>query len=337
MNKKALRADVLLLLTALLWGFGFVAQRSGMRFVGPFSYNGIRFIVGAVSLLPLCFFRAVKGLEEHSRQGILADSLLAGTVLFFGVIIQQIGILFTTAGNAGFLTGLYVVLVPVIGVCMKRKTGAFTWIGAVITLVGIYFISGGGKLSTVNAGDLIIIISAFFWAAHVLVIDRLVQKNDPILLSIGQFVVCGVFCLLGAFTLEPNIRGFLSTTAPQLLAQSEFAWKTLPDLVSGLGRLSTADLIDMLIPILYGGLIAVGIAYTLQVVAQKDAPPAHTTIILCFEGSFAVLGGVLLLNEPLVAHSLIGFVFMLAGMLLSQWDAIHDNNKVIRQDTPFPE
>jgi drug/metabolite transporter (DMT)-like permease len=326
MNKKALRSDLLLLLTALIWGFGFVAQRSGMRYVGPFAFNMIRFLLGSVSLIPLILFRKSKGIEDSidkkNEKNIFGSSFIAGCCLFLAVMIQQFGILFTTAGKAGLITGLYVVLTPIIGNFFGRKTGVFTYIGALLTLVGLYFISAAGKLDAINIGDLITFISAFFWAAHVLLIDRLVQNNDSIRLSAGQFAVCGLLCLPFTFLVEPHISGFIERIKPDLLEQGVFVWKTLPLIAANLKNESLAYIADMLIPLCYGGFAAVGIAYTLQVVAQKDAPPAHATIILCFEGCFAAIGGIVILHEPLGYWTIIGFVCMLAGMLISQWEVV---------------
>ncbi|MHB9292978.1 hypothetical protein Holit_02095 [Hollandina sp. SP2] len=298
MNTRTIRADVLLLLTSCIWGFAFVAQRSGMEYVGPFMFNGIRFILGSFSLLPLIFIRNVKSDKPESKpsptgagkRAWIGSSLLAGTCLFIAASLQQIGIIYTTAGHSGFITGLYVVLVPIFGIALKRKTGLPTWIGAVCTLTGLFFLSTAGDMSAINLGDGITAVGAIFWAFHVLVIDRLVRKVDPLMLSAGQFAWCGI-CSLGlaclgreSFSLEAVVRG--------------------------------------LVPILYGGLGSVGIAYTLQVVAQQDAPPAHATIILCLEGVFAALGGCLILAEPLGSWTLVGFACMFCGMVAAQWEIL---------------
>jgi drug/metabolite transporter (DMT)-like permease len=182
-----------------------------------------------------------------------------------------------------------VVLVPIFGIFLGRKTGLPTWIAAALTLTGLYFLSAAGNLDSINPGDLITAVSAVFWTFHVLLIDALVQKVDPLQLSSGQFAWCGVLSLIVAFFTESF-------------------------------ELSAA--LDGIIPILYGGLCSVGIAYTLQVVAQRDAPPAHASIILCLEGVFAAIGGVLLLSEPLGRWTLLGFVFMFSGMLATQWEVI---------------
>jgi len=327
MNKRALRADILLMLTAAIWGFGFVAQRSGMEYVGPFAFNGIRFILGSISLLPFIFIRRSRlAADVVPLKQMLLPSLAAGSCLFAAVIFQQFGIIFTTAGNAGFITGLYVVLTPIFGIFLGRKTGKATWVGSILTLLGLYFISVAGRPS-VNPGDIIVVISAFFWAAHVLLIDRLMQGQrdfsiDPLELSSGQFAVCGFFSLLGAFLIEPYVSTAVETIDPSLLVSGIFSWKPFPALIAAVSAGTISFPVQAVIPILYGGLGSVGIAYTLQVIAQRDAPPAHAVIILCFEGCFAAFGGVLLLSEKAGAWTLLGFIFMFAGMLSTQWEVI---------------
>ena len=319
-------ADVLLLLTAAVWGFGFVAQRSGMLYVGPFTYNGISFLLGSLSLLPLIVFIRKRGgaRQKLNRKTLLLSSFIAGTCLFIAVTFQQLGMMFTTAGNAGFITGLYVVLTPVFGIFLGRKTGKATWIAAVLTLTGLYFLSSAGKLNNINPGDIVIAVSAIFWACHVLIIDWLVQKTDPLALSSGQFAFAGLYALAGAFLIEPPLSRWLLTLGPELLSSGLCTWKSFTALIGGLasGEVPVSLISSALVPILYGGLASVGIGYTLQVVAQRDAPPAHATIILCLEGCFAALGGVLLLHEPLGIWTIVGFILMFTGMLVSQWEVI---------------
>jgi len=333
-NRAALRADILLLLTAAIWGLGFVAQRSGMEYIGPFAFNGIRFILGSLSLLPFIFFRRGKlirlGQSAPSLRYLFLVSLAAGGCIFVAVMLQQFGIIFTTAGNAGFITSLYVVLTPVFGIFIGRKTGIPTWIGCVLTLAGLFFISVAGSPGSINPGDVLVFISAFFWTVHVLLIDRLINKTgkgiihslDPLELSAGQFAVCGILSLIGAFLAEPYINTIVESINPTLISAGLFAWKPLPELITAPIKENVLFSADALIPVLYGGLCSVGIAYTLQVVAQRDAPPAHATIILCFEGCFAALGGVLLLSEKPGTWTLLGFVLMLGGMLATQWEVI---------------
>jgi drug/metabolite transporter (DMT)-like permease len=334
MNKRALRADILLLLTAGIWGFGFVAQRSGMEYVGPFAYNGIRFLLGSFSLLPLVVFRrraaALNAKPAYNARDSLRRfvlySLAAGACLFVAVMLQQFGIMFTTAGNAGFITGLYVVLTPVFGIFLGKKTGLATWLGSASTLGGLYFLSAAGHLDAINPGDIITVASAVFWACHVLLIDRLVRGIDPIVLSAGQFTVCGLLALAGALLAEPFVIPLAERINPELIGAGMFTWLPFPALLNGMANGMAEGTVrfpaEALIPILYGGLGSVGIAYTLQVVAQRDAPPAHATIILCLEGCFAALGGFLLLGEQVGRWTLLGFVLMLAGMLVTQWEVI---------------
>ena len=360
MNKKALRADLLLLLTAAVWGFGFVAQRSGMEYIGPFAYNGVRFILGSVCLLPLIFFmrnqKRRAGVSSLKINNLLIPSLAAGTVLFIAVMLQQIGIIFTTAGNAGFITGLYVVFTPIFGIFLKRKTGLPTWIGSVLTLTGLYFISAAENPGEINPGDFIVFISAFFWTAHVLLIDKLINTSgsmheengepksalpepaaklhlDPVEFSAGQFAVCGFLSMAGAFFIEPFIVHAVESIDPALLEEGLFSWLPFPALVSALGNGDVTITFEALIPVLYGGMCSVGIAYTLQAVAQRDAPPAHATIILCFEGCFAAAGGFLLLSEKAGMWTLLGFIFMLAGMIATQWEVIAKGQGK-KNDTP---
>lgn len=326
MNQRALRADILLLITACVWGFGFVAQRSGMEYVGPFAYNAVRFLLGSLSLLPLILYRKTKGLESGGAGAgrFVLSSLAAGTCLFVAVNLQQLGIMFTTAGNAGFITGLYVVLTPILGIFLGKKTGIPTWIGAVFTLTGLYFLSAAGHL-TINPGDMLIALSAVFWAVHVLLIDALVRFNDPIRLAAGQFAWSGLFALIPAFTIEPFIGGWaLKLLGPELVSSALFSWRSLPELIAGLGEAgdSAAPLLNAVVPILYGGFGSVGVAYTLQIVAQRDAPPAHATIILCLEGFFAALGGIILLSEPVGPWTILGFVLMFGGTLVTQWEVL---------------
>ncbi|MDR0759984.1 MAG: DMT family transporter [Treponema sp.] len=302
MNKQAVRADALLLLTACIWGFAFVAQRTSMGYMGPFTFNGIRFLLGSFSLVPLILFRRRASANGKpaplSFRVFLVSSFLAGICLFLAASLQQIGVIYTTAGNSGFITGLYVVLTPIAGIFLGKKTRLPTWIGAALTVTGLFFLSVASQIFgrdvsagsfIINPGDLIVAVSAVFWTLHVLVIDSLVQRIDAVILSAGQFFCCGLLSLIIAL--------FTETIVP-------------------------AQLNAALIPILYGGICSVGIAYTLQVVAQKFAPPAHATILLSLEGAFAAIGGVLILSESLGLWTLLGFVLMFAGMFATQWDVI---------------
>ncbi len=290
MDTRTARADALLLLTATIWGFAFVAQRVGMEYVGPFTFNGVRFALGSLSLVPLLFVldrRPARGrqlLPPAGKVNLMAGGGLAGLFLFAGASLQQAGLVYTTAGNAGFITGLYVVIVPIMGLVLRQRTNTGTWLGALLASVGLYFLSITAQFS-IAWGDLLVLIGAFFWAAHVLLIGWLSPRMDALKLAITQFAACSLLSLMTAVAFET------------------MTWEGLRQAA---------------LPILYGGLASVGVAYTLQVVAQKDAPPAHAAILLSLESVFAALGGGLLLGEVLTPRALGGCGLMLAGMLLSQ-------------------
>ena len=286
---SAWRHDALLLLAAMIWGFAFVAQRAGMQHLGPLAFNGIRFAIGAVVILPVVVARG--GLASHGsrREGQPARlppkaMLLIGGVLFVAATLQQYGVVYTTAGKAGFITGLYVIVVPLLGLVVGQRVPVATWCGAGLAVVGMYLLSFGVDLE-VARGDLLCLLGAVFWALHVQIIGRLSRRHDPYAIACGQFAVCAVLSLIGALLLE-------RTTWPAIRAAA--------------------------LPILYTGLLSVTVAYTLQVVAQRRAPPAHAAVILSLEAVFAVLGGWLALGETLALRALLGCATMLAGMLLSQ-------------------
>jgi drug/metabolite transporter (DMT)-like permease len=300
---REFRAELLLLLAAAIWGFAFVAQRIGMDSVGPFTFSAVRSILGSLSLLPLIALRRKRTAAEALRNGNAGPqrpslgkrtlyALIAGTVLFGGASLQQVGLVTTTAGNAAFITSLYVVLVPIVGVLMGRKLGARAWLAAVLAVVGLYFISVKGSLS-VSSGDLLELAGAFFWTAQIIVIGRLAPKTDPIELSAGQFAVNAFWSLLVALFTEP-------------LPFSQ-AWST--------GIWAAA------LPILYAGILSSGVAFTLQIVAQRTARPAPAAILMALEGVFGALGGILLLGEPLTARLAGGGALMLTGAVLAQLPA----------------
>ena len=309
-TRTVLANDSLLLLTAIIWGMAFVAQRMGMEHVGPFTYNAVRFALGALSLAPLIVVRrarapvasprvagtpaAAKSLHAGAGSasaadgvapvGSLAAGLMAGGVLFVGASLQQIGLVFTAAGKAGFITGLYVVLVPLAGLLWGQRAGWSAWAGAVLSVAGLFLLSVTTAF-TIERGDLFVLVGAFFWAAHVQVVGWLSPRTDPVRLSCIQFAVCSLASAGGALLSERVIlAGILAA-----------AW-----------------------PILYGGVLSVGIAYTLQVVAQRRAPPAHAAILLSLESVFAAIGGSLVLGERLGARGIAGCAIMFAGMILSQ-------------------
>ncbi len=277
-----IRADFLLLLTALIWGFAFVAQRAGMEHVGPFFFNGVRFALGCLPLLPFVL-RTTTPLAARLGHA-LPGGLLAGLFLFTAASLQQVGIVYTTAGKAGFITGLYVILVPVLGLLLRYPSRRRTWTGALVATGGLYLLSVEPPL-TMARGDAFVFVSAFFWAGHVLVIGSLSRQLDWAMLAFLQFFVCAILSMAVALGTE---------------------------------HIARQPLVDAAVPLFYGGVLSVGVAYTLQVVAQRRAAPGHAAIILSLETVFAALGGWLLLDERMPWRGLVGCGLMFAGMLISQ-------------------
>jgi len=281
-----MRSNLMLLLAAAIWGLGFVAQRQGMNYIEPFAFNGVRFLLGGLSLLPLIAWlargRPMASSTEPAK--LWFGSTIAGTLLFVAATLQQVGLLYTTAAQAGFITGLYLVLVPILGLLLRQSTSRNTWLGAGLALIGLYLLSINEALQ-MSLGDSLQLAGALFWAIHILVIHHYSARIDPLRLAAGQFAVCALLSL--------GVSGVFETpTLDAVLA----GWR----------------------PILYAGFISVGVAYTLQVVGQRHAHPTHAAIILSLESVFAALGGFWLLGEQLSLRAWSGCALMLAGMLLSQ-------------------
>ena len=278
-------ANTLLLITAAIWGLGFVAQVLGMNYLEPFAFIGIRFLLGAASLLPLVvFFHHCKWLPVSPAHTVVKGSLVLGVILFAAGSLQQVGIVYSNASNAGFITGLYMVIVPIIGLALKYRTGLNTWLGCVLAVVGLFLLSVKADF-TMGYGDTLLLVGAVGWALHILAIDHYAPRAAPLLLSLGQFIVCGCLAMV--------VSVFIETTS----------WEQV--------RAATYVLI-------YAGVITVGVAYTLQVIAQERADPTHAAIILSLEAVFGALGGYMFLQEQLSGRELIGCVLMLMGMLVSQ-------------------
>ena len=255
--------------------------------MGPFTFNGIRFSLGALALAPFLLYRRNKGVGTASvnLKAYAFPIALTGLVLFAGASLQQVGIVGTTAGKAGFITGLYVILVPLLALLWGERTHLAHWMGALLAVIGLYLLSVRGGW-VVSPYDMIVLAGAFLWAIHVHLIAKYAAPVGPVRLAMLQFAICGFLSLLTALLFEPIS-------------------------LSGIG--------DGLWAILYGSFLSVGLAYTLQVIAQRDANPSHAVIIMSLEGAFAALGGWLVLNEILAPRDMIGAGLMLLGMLISQF------------------
>ncbi|MBQ8765740.1 MAG: DMT family transporter [Clostridia bacterium] len=284
--KTKIKSTILLFLTAIIWGFAFVAQRVGAEYVGAFTFNGIRFLLGTISLIPVILIFEREKFDKSKFIKTLIPSILAGTVLFIASTLQQYGVEITgSAGKAGFLTGLYTVLVPLIRFVMGKKTSVCTFIGAIFAVAGLFFLCMTGDEFTFGIGDVVLIIGAFFWAGHILVVDKYVDNVSPLKFSMMQFLVCGILSMIFAFVLE-DIE---------------------------LSAVKSAG-----IPILYGGIMSVGVAYTCQILGQKESDPTFASIVFSTESVFSAIGGALLLNEIMSGRGYLGCVLIFIGIVFSQ-------------------
>jgi drug/metabolite transporter (DMT)-like permease len=299
LNTQILKTDALLLLTSIIWGFAFVAQRIGMDYVGPFTFNGVRFALGGLVLIPFIVRnnrvarRSDRNIHNVTTKDLIVGGGLAGLALFAGASFQQVGLVYTTAGNAGFITGLYVVIVPILGLIFKQRTNTGSWLGVLAAACGLYFLCITEKF-TIARGDFLELAGAIFWATQILIIGWLSPRMNPLKLAAVQYTACSILSLIAAFLIEEITMNGIYLAA---------------------------------IPIFYGGALSVGVAYTLQVVAQRKAHPAHAAILLSLEAVFAVLGGWLVLGEILTPRGVLGCGLMLTGMLLSQlWGMLYKSD-----------
>ncbi len=290
-----LKNALLLTLAAFIWGTSFVAQSVGMEYIGPFTFNGVRSFIGALTLLPCILFQKsfrqkagdkIKENDENNgnRKELIVGGLLCGILLFVSSSLQQVGIKYTSAGKAGFITACYIVIVPVIGIFMKKTSGWNIWAAVGLALAGLYCLCIKDGFS-VGKGDILIFLCAIGFSAHIMVIDYFSPKVNGVVLSCIQFLVCGFLSLPFMFGLEmPNIGQIIS------------AW----------------------MPILYAGVLSCGVAYTLQIIGQKNVNPTIASLILSLESCFSVLAGWVILHERLSAKESVGCVLMFAAIILAQ-------------------
>ncbi|MEW4414704.1 DMT family transporter [Clostridium sp. AN503] len=293
-KKKSLRSSAMLALTALIWGVAFVAQSEGMNYVGGFTFNCCRFLVGGFVLIPCIFFlRKVNGtqLEElsvadrRSRRRVgLTGGICCGIFICIASSLQQFGIAYTTVGKAGFITALYIVIVPLFGLFLKKKAGMNIWVSVVIAAVGMYLLCITEGFS-IGRGDFLVFLCAIGFSLHILVIDYFSPKADGVVISCVQFFTAGIIsCVLMMVFEKPSWSAVFS------------AWA----------------------PVLYAGVMSCGVGYTLQVVAQKHVEPTVASLIMSLESVFSVLAGWVLLGQSLSARELLGCVFVFGAIILAQ-------------------
>lgn len=284
---KQWRGNLALLLTALIWGFAFVAQSSGMEHMGPFTFQSVRSILGGISLLPVLAVRSLRRKREATRQSkktLLIGGVCCGAALCVASCLQQIGIQFTTVGKAGFITSMYVLLVPILGLFFHKRVPAKIWGCVAVAAVGLYLLSMSGSF-TLSRGDAFCILCAVGFSIHILVVDHFAPRVDGIALACVQFFVSGILA------------------AVPMMAVEQPTWQAI---TSGGAAL------------LYAGVASCGVGYTLQIIGQRYAEPAPATLILSLESVFSVLGGILLLQQIPTLRELFGCLLMFGGVVCAQ-------------------
>ncbi len=288
MKKKSITSSLLLLLAATIWGVAFVAQSVGMDYMGPLSFNGARFLLGGMVLLPLVLFRRKKDKDRSVwRAGVsitLKGGICCGMVLGAASLSQQIGIMYTTVGKAGFITTLYIIIVPVMGIFLKKRVSGKVWIGAALAAIGMYLLCMNEKLA-LSRGDAYVFVCAVLFAVHILVIDYFSPKADGVELSCIQFFTAGIVSGILAFVFEkPEISG----------------------------------LINGIVPLAYAGIMSCGVAYTLQIIGQKDLDPTVASLILSMESVVSMLAGWVILGQSLSRKELLGCALVFGAVILVQ-------------------
>ena len=299
MKKTQVRNSFLLLLTAIIWGSAFVAQSVGMEHVEPFTFTFTRSIIGGVVLIPVIILlrktdsaamrrdsqgkdvAGIKGITKYEWLG----GICCGVALCAASNFQQIGMLHTTVGKAGFITALYVVIVPILGLFLRKRVPALIWFCVVLSVAGLYLLCMPKGAFTLAQGDVLVLICALLFSFHILIIDYFSPKGDGVVISCIQFFVCGILSgIIMLFVENPTF----------------------------------ANIMDAKWSILYAGALSSGVAYTLQVVAQKGVNPTVASLILCLESVVAVLAGWIILGDKLTSRELAGCILMFVAIVLAQ-------------------
>ncbi len=288
MTSKKLGSSFLLLITATIWGVAFVAQSVGMDHIGPFTFNFSRFLIGALVLIPVILLGKKEKLPEAEAKSYKKNTwiggLCCGCALCVASLLQQTGIQYTTVGKAGFITALYIIIVPFFGLFLKKKVGLRIWISAAIATVGFYLLCVMGEL-VINKGDLYILACACVFSVHILVIDYFSPKGNGVQISAIQFAVCALLCGIGAVSFETII------------------W---------------ADVLAAYVPILYAGVMSCGVAYTLQILGQKNMDPSVASLILSLEAVVSVIAGAIILHQMMSVQEIAGCVLVFLAIILAQ-------------------
>ena len=289
MKKRTLQGNLILMLTAVIWGVSFVSQRVGMEYIKPNTFNGIRTILGALILVPFVLFRDRTGKSRPcDTKKLVIGGVVCGALLCAAGTLQTWGMVYTTSGKSGFITAMYMVFVPIIGLFAGKKIRAVTVLGVALAVAGMYMLSIGGTDFVINKGDVITLACAFIFSFHIMAIDRLSGELDCVKLACLQFFVCGTINIILMFLFEHPDWELVRSCA---------------------------------VPIIYSGVMSCGVAYTLQIVGQQYAEPTTASIILSLESVFAALAGWALLHEMLTLGELFGCALMFAAIIIVQLPA----------------
>ena len=291
---STLKNSLLLLLTATIWGVAFVAQSVSMDYIGGFTFNAIRNIIGAITLVPviLIFSKQDPAADQNpadrqkARKILITGGICCGILLCLASNFQQFGIKYTTVGKAGFITACYIIIVPIIGIFLKKKCSPFIWIAVLLSLGGLYLLCiSPGEGFSIGKGDTLVLICAVLFSFHILTVDHFSPLVDGVKMSCIQFLVCGILSGIPALIFEnPNITNILQ------------AW----------------------MPILYAGILSCGVAYTLQIVGQKGMNPTVASLIMSLESCISVIAGWLILGQNLSSREIFGCVLMFGAIMLAQ-------------------
>ncbi len=304
MNTKT-RNSLLLFLTATIWGLAFVAQSVGGRQTGPFTFNGIRTILGGIVLIPYIMFNDRKyknngnneDKDKASLKTLITGGILCGIILCIAGNFQQMGLIYTSVGKSGFLTSLYILIVPVIGIFLKKKCPAKIWICILVAIAGLYELCLAGSSSfSFNKGDLMVMVAAIFFSFHILVIDYFTPKVDGVKMSCIQFFVCGIITVILMFVFEK------------------------PD---------PAALATVIVPLLYAGVLSCGVAYTLQIIGQREVEPTVACLIMSLESVISAIGGFLILGQKMTVNETFGCMLIFGAVVAAQIPSF-SNNKTAR-------
>lgn len=285
---KRMIGNGMLLLAAIIWGASFVAQVVGLDYVGPFTFLAVRSLLGSLVLLPVIALLDKGGISKKpassgERKTLWLAGLFCGLFLFTACALQQVGLMTTEAGKGGFLTALYIILVPVFGLFFKKKVSSWVWIAVILALIGLYLLCAGDM--TMGTGEILLILCAVAFTGHIMTIDHFSPYVDGVRLSCLQFFICGVICLVIALFTE---------------------------------TITLDSLLQCWLPIAYSGILSAGAGYTLQILGQSRTEPTTASLLMSLESVFSVLSGWLLIGERLSAAELTGCALVFVGVVLAQ-------------------